>query len=359
MRPGGRRSRVAEQGAAALERVGLILVAAMVVAGVVAGISGAQLQTAVGNAVCRILDQGSCPPKGSTATPLQRATWGEYVALGDSYASGEGAGDYDPDTDYDHGDEWDQDNWGDDERNRCHRSGNAYSNVIQREGTGITFEGGSTFAACSGATQDDLTDDNDSNDHENPQLDDLDDDVSLVTMSIGGNDLGFADVVKDCVINGESGIPMLDSCQDTHADRIDERLDTLHEELVDTYDEIQEQAPNARVVIVGYPELFEQEPRDSVSNLLFAEDQEWMNEQAGELNDMLRDAAREAGVEFIDPTEAFRGHGIGSDDPWINDLNWGGPGLSLVDPGSFHPNAQGHAAMAELVEDQIREPEYP
>ncbi|WP_338749365.1 SGNH/GDSL hydrolase family protein [Janibacter alittae] len=359
MTPGGQRSRGAEQGAAALERVGLVVVAAMIVAGVVAGISGAQLPTAVGNAVCRILDQGSCPPQDPTATPLEQATWGEYVALGDSYASGEGAGDYDPDTDYDHGDEWDWDNWGDDERNRCHRSDNAYSELIQREGTGITFQEGSTFSACSGATQGDLTDDNDSNDDEGPQLDDLGDDVSLITMSVGGNDLGFADVVKDCVMNGESGVPMLDSCQDTHADRIEGRLDTLHDELVDTYDEMQERAPDARVVIVGYPELFVQDPDDSVSNLLFAEDQAWMNEQAGALNDMLRSAAREAGVEFIDPTEAFRGHGIGSGDPWINDLNWGGPGLSLVDPGSFHPNAQGHDALADLVEEQIKEPEYP
>lgn len=359
MRSRGYRSRAAEQGAAALERVGLTIVTAILVAGVIVALSSAQLPTVVGSAVCQVLDRDSCPPDDSTATPLERATWGEYVALGDSYASGEGAGDYDPDTDYDHGDEWDRDNWGDDERNRCHRSGNAYAEVIQRGGTGITFHGGSTFAACSGATQGDLTDSNASNDHEDPQLDELDDDVSLVTLSIGGNDLGFGTVVADCIINGESGIPMLDSCRDKHADRIEERLETLHGELVDTYDEIQERAPDARVVIVGYPELFGQNPRDSLGNLLFAEDQAWMNEQAGELNDMLRSAAREAGVEFIDPTAAFRGHGIGSDDPWINDLNWGGPGLSLVDPGSFHPNAQGHDALADLVEEQIRQPAFP
>ena len=152
---------------------------------------------------------------------------------------------------------------------------------------------------------------------------------------------------------------MLDSCQDKHDDRIEARLDELHDELVDTYDAIQDEAGNARVVIIGYPELFVQDPEDSISNLLYAEDQAWMNQQAAELNDMLRSAAREAGVEFIDPTAAFRGHGIGSDDPWINDLNWGGPGLSLVNPGSFHPNAQGQAAIADLLKRQIKEPEYP
>lgn len=355
----GRTSRAAEQGAAALERVGLVVVAAVLVTIVVGVISGVQLPTVVSNAVCQVLNQDGCPPQDESATPLEQATWGDYVALGDSYASGEGAGDYDPDTDYDRGDDWDWNNWGDDERNRCHRSGNAYSHLIQQEGTGIAFEGDFTFAACSGATQGDLTDDNRSNDGEDPQLDDLDEDTSLVTMSIGGNDLGFASVVQDCIVNGQRGVPMTDTCQEKHADRIEQRLDTLHDELVETYRDMKNRAPNARIVIVGYPELFVEEPSDSIGNLLFAEDQVWMNEQAGALNDMLRSAAKEAGVEFIDPTEAFRGHGIGSDDPWINDLTWGGPGISLVDPGSFHPNAQGHDAIADLVEQQIKEPEYP
>lgn len=356
---GAGRSGAAEQGAAALERVGLMFAAALVVAAVAAGINGAQLPEVVGHAVCQILGQADCPPQDPTATPLERATWGEYVAMGDSYSSGEGAGDYDPDTDYDRGDDWDRDNWGDDERNRCHRSGSAYSQMIQRPGSGIAFDGGFTFSACSGATQDELTERNGRNDGEGPQLEALDEAVSLVTMSIGGNDLGFSTVVEDCIINGKSGVPMLDSCQDKHDDRIEARLDELHDELVDTYDAIQDEAGNARVVIIGYPELFVQDPEDSISNLLYAEDQAWMNQQAAELNDMLRSAAREAGVEFIDPTAAFRGHGIGSDDPWINDLNWGGPGLSLVNPGSFHPNAQGQAAIADLLKRQIKEPEYP
>lgn len=85
----------------------------------------------------------------------------------------------------------------------------------------------------------------------------------------------------------------------------------------------------------------------------------WVVPVADALNAMLREAAREAGVEFIDPTSAFIGHGVGSDAPWINDLDWGGPGLSLVDPGSFHPNAAGHEAMAALLQEQLENPRYP
>ena len=43
----------------------------------------------------------------------------------------------------------------------------------------------------------------------------------------------------------------------------------------------------------------------------------------------------------------------------IPDLDWGGPGLAITDPGSFHPNAQGHAAMAALLAEQLRNPRYP
>ena len=86
-----------------------------------------------------------------------------------------------------------------------------------------------------------------------------------------------------------------------------------------------------------------------------------MNSRADELNAMLREACREAGVEFIDPTQAFLGHGVGAPDgeQWINDLDWGGPGLAITDPGSFHPNAQGHAALAALLAEQLRNPRYP
>ena len=85
----------------------------------------------------------------------------------------------------------------------------------------------------------------------------------------------------------------------------------------------------------------------------------WMNEQAAVLNATIRDAAQQAGVEFVDPTPLFAGHGLGSDEPWFNDLDVGGPGLSLIDPGSFHPNGAGQAAIAAAVQAQLESPREP
>jgi len=346
-----------ERGVGTLEYVGGTLIAALLIGGLLVSPAGGSVSNAFSAAICSVIERDGCGVEpGTGETPLQQATSGRYVAMGDSYSSGEGAWDYEDGTDFDDRDDLWPFNDHEEEHNRCHRSANAYSQVL---GDDNDFAGGVTFTACSGSVITDLSNPNHKETGEDPQYDALDEDVSLVTMSIGGNDLGFADVVKDCIVNGEGGVGFIATCQEKHDDRIAELLPQLQEQLVAEYLKIKELAPNARVVIIGYPQLFVDNPSDSFGNLLFAEDQEWMNEKAGELNAMLREAAREAGVEFVDPTEIFHGHEIGSDDPWINDLDWGGPGMMITDPSSFHPNAAGHAAIAQLVQEQLENPRYP
>lgn len=344
-----------ERGAGTLEYVGATILAGFLVLGLLVSPAGGAARDAFTEAVCSVVERDGCTVPGHGETPLDQATSGEYVALGDSYSSGEGAWDYEEGTDYDDRvDLWPY-NDHEEDRNRCHRSAHAYSQVVTGNNE---FAGGSSFVACSGAVADHLDNPNHDNTGEDPQYDALSDETSLVTMTMGGNDLGFADVVTDCIINGQRGVGP-NTCQAKHDQRIEDELTRLHDELVDRYREIKEKAPNARVIIVGYPPLFVTDPSDNYGNLLFAEDQVWMNEVAGDLNAMLAAAAQEAGVEFVDPTQAFDGHGIGSDDPWINDLDLGGPGFAIANPSSFHPNAAGHAAIADLVQQQLVDPRYP
>lgn len=353
--PAGLRS---ERGAGTLEYVGMTLVAVVAVLGLLISPASGSIGTAFTRSICDVIQRSGCgTPGGSDGmTPLEQATSGRYVAMGDSYSSGEGAWDYEEGTDFDDRDDLWPFNDDEEDHNRCHRSANAYSQIL---GGDNDFAGGETFVACSGAIMTDIDDPNHKETDEEPQIDSLGDDVSLVTMSMGGNDLGFADVVKDCIINGERGVGFMDTCQEKHADRITALLPTLQDQLVARYLQIKKAAPNARVIIVGYPQLFIDNPSDNYGNLLFKEDQVWMNQQAAALNAMLRAAAKEAGVEFVDPTEAFREHGIGSDEPWVNDLDFGGPGMMVADPSSFHPNAAGHAALAALVQQQMEHPKYP
>lgn len=360
-----------ERGASGVEYVFLLVVAAFV-AGTIATaiVTSSDLAGRTTTAICEVLGGSDCEATGDRLeTALERALRGDFVAMGDSFASGEGAGDYRDGTNYDRRDDWNWDNWGDDDHNRCRRSTSSYAERVFDDNA---FAGGLTTVYCSGATMGaemdpesdddtdggDIYDPNSSHTGEDPQIDALDEDTSLVTMSIGGNDLGFGDVLSACVLNGQRGIPGF-RCQDHWNDELDRRIEDLRPQLVELYRDLKERAPNARIIIMGYPRLFHDPPSEPLNNMLFAQDQLWMNQKADALNAMLREAAREAGVEFIDPTSAFIGHGVGSDAPWINDLDWGGPGLSLVDPGSFHPNAAGHEAMAALLQEQLENPRYP
>ena len=349
-----------EAGAGTLEYVGLIAVAAVLIVALTVHNWGSELAGMTTHAICSVrealdLAAGGSAGCGSPAprTPYEQAVSGRYVAMGDSYSSGECAWDYEPGTDFDDRDDLWPFNNGEEAHNRCHRSAAAYARILSGSNA---FAGGSTFVACSGSEIPDLDNPNHKETGEKPQTDALGDDVSLVTLTLGGNDLGFAKVVEDCIINGESGVPFLASCQEKHNQRIARQLPELRRQLLAAYQEIHQKAPNARIVVVGYPQLFVDDPSDNYGNLLFAQDQRWMNQKAAELNAMLASAAKEAGVEFVDPTDTFRGHGIGSSDPWINDLDFGGPGWMPADPSSFHPNARGHAALAQLIQQQLEHP---
>ena len=361
VRPWSRRLR-GETGAGTLEYIGMTALAAGLVFGLLLTGAGERLADRLSASVCQVLRVDDCPmfdtaasgdPGVPTKTPLEQATEGRYVAMGDSYSSGEGAGDYQKGTDFDDRDDFWPFNDDEEAHNRCHRSLSTYSQLLNDR---YHFKGGAIFTACSGARLSDLTDPNHSNTGEGPQLESLDKDTSLATISIGGNDLGFAEIVQACIVNGAHGVPGVASCQETYEPQMASRLADLKGRLIEQYRAMKDKAPNARIIIMGYPHLFVENPTDSFGRLLFKEDQLWMNEKGDLLNAMLQATAEEAGVEFVDPTTAFKGHELGSRDPWINDLNFGGPGMMIVDPGSFHPNAQGQSVMADLMGDQIEKP---
>ncbi|WP_025272349.1 SGNH/GDSL hydrolase family protein [Haloglycomyces albus] len=220
----------------------------------------------------------------------------QYVALGDSYAAGTGAGDYYVDGSI------------------CFRSQNAYAPVWSEE-TGAELE----FAACGGATIPDVYDN---------QIEKLNDDTDLVTLSIGGNDVGFADIMISCTILPDFAcIDKIDAAEEDGVNRV-------AGELAQLYADIAAAAPNAEVHIVGYPHLFNEE--NCVANLgMSIVEQQRVNSGVDTMNDVIEQAATEAGFGFINPTAAFDGHGVCANPEFMN-------GLELVAFESFHPNALGH-----------------
>lgn len=230
-------------------------------------------------------------------TPAFAAADTEYAALGDSFASGTGTREYFEDS-------------GD-----CLRGPKAYPQLWADAHSPASFD----FDACSGATTDDLNAD---------QLGSLSAQTTLVSVQIGGNDIGFADIIRSCLLGSDS------SCDDAVSEGESKARDELPAKLKSTYDNIRSAAPNAEVVVVGYPRINETGecgiPGYSDTK------RERINAGADVLAEVISEQADAAGFSFVDPRSAFDGHGVCSDSEWIN-----GPSDPLQE--SFHPNVTGHA----------------
>ena len=230
----------------------------------------------------------------------------EYVALGDSFASGVGTRTY-----YE-------------ASGTCYRSPKAYP-VIDAGRIGATLR----FKACSGARTAEVVD---------QQLGPLDAATALVTVQVGGNDAGFTSVITTCAQPSWAADcgAAIDRAQSFIRTTLPGRLDGV-------YASIRTRAPAARVTAVGYPRLFNGE--DCNSGTWFSPNEMTrLNETADLLNAVTRGRAGAAGYAFADPTTSFTGHAICADVEWVN-------GLSSPARESYHPNVRGQAGYANLVDD--------
>ncbi|NUP00869.1 MAG: SGNH/GDSL hydrolase family protein, partial [Nonomuraea sp.] len=297
---------------------------------------------------CAVLDAGCATgPAGEPSgrlptltrlTPVQAALSGTYVALGDSYSSGEGV--YEQDGDPVNGG-----------ADRCHRSRGSYVPLVAGANR---FSGGAAFYACSGATTRQLL----SGQYgQEPQITRVGPSASLVTLSIGGNDAGFTDVLTGCIVK----LPWSSACVDQDAE-VARRIADLRPSLYKVLGELRARAPRARVIVLGYPRPFPASPTQVVDNLSVA-DQLWLNGVTRKLNDTVGAVAAEydrglaglgapGSVEYVDAYEAFTGHEAGTPQPYLNGLAVDVDALT-VNARSFHPTGDGYRRFADLVNHQI------
>ncbi|CAN5623987.1 SGNH family lipase [soil metagenome] len=233
-----------------------------------------------------------------TGAPAQ-AAGPSYVALGDSYSSGVGTRTYL------------------DDGTSCRRSSYAYPQLLaSQKGYALTFK------ACSGATIPTVT---------SSQLSALSSTTRYVTISVGGNDAGFADVLTECATPFWAGDcdGAIDGAQSYIKNTLPAKLSTL-------YASMRSKAPNAKVVVVGYPRVFNGEDCNAATWFSPAEESR-LNATADLLNAKLSAAASARGFSFANPTSRFVGHAVCDDPEWLN-------GLSNPISDSYHPNRAGHSA---------------
>lgn len=233
-----------------------------------------------------------------------------YVALGDSYSSGVGTRSYI------------------DDGTSCQRSNYAYPKLVANQ-LGYALD----FQACSGATVTTVT---------NSQLGALSSGTRYVTLSVGGNDAGFSSVITECAKPAWAS-----DCAGKVATAQTYINNTLPGRLSTLYSSIRSRAANAKVVIVGYPRLFQGE--DCNAGTFFSPDDEnRLNATADLLNSKLASAASARSFSFANPTSRFIGHAICDDVEWLN-------GLSNPISESYHPNRTGHSSgYTPLVSSLLR-----
>lgn len=228
------------------------------------------------------------------AIPSQAAT-GKYVALGDSYSSGTGAGSY--------------------SGGSCKRSANAYAQLWTNSHAPSAF----SFAACSGAVTADVL---------NSQVGSVTSDTALVTISIGGNDAGFSDVMITCNTSSDS------TCVSRNNQAQDFARNTLPGRLNNVYSAIRGRAPSAQVIVVGYPRMY----RLGGSCFFGLSDTKRaaINQSSDVLASVTAGRAAAFGFRFLDGRSAFSGHEVCAARPfWLHSVNW-----SQLDE-SYHPTVDG------------------
>ncbi|MER6347455.1 SGNH/GDSL hydrolase family protein [Streptomyces sp. NPDC001595] len=234
---------------------------------------------------------------GATAAHASEAAATGYVALGDSYSSGVGAGSYISSS-------------GD-----CKRSTNAYPYQWAAANAPASF----SFTACSGARTDDVL---------ASQLTPLGTGTGLVSISVGGNDAGFADVMTTCVLQSDSAcISRINTARAYVAGTLPGKLDGV-------YNAIRSKAPSAHVVVLGYPRFY----KLGTTCLGLSETKRAaINQASDELNTAIEKRALNHGFTFGDVRTTFTGHEICSGSSWLHSVNW----LNIGE--SYHPTAAGQS----------------
>ena len=237
----------------------------------------------------------AAPASAAPASPRTAAATGvRYVALGDSYASGLGTGR---------------------EQGNCDRSPAAYGPQWARAHQPASF----TFAACSGATTRGIR---------IHRLGALSPATTLVSLTAGGNDVGFSDVLQTCLIGSTH-----DCLQAIHGSE-HAMTTSLPRGLGRLLAAIHRHSPAARIVLTGDPLLFDPARPGSCAQLSHREQAE-LNRGANLLDATLQSAAARHGAAFADVRGAFRGHAICDPAAWLHGLDF----FSLND--SFHPTTAG------------------
>ncbi|MET4636817.1 SGNH/GDSL hydrolase family protein [Mycetocola sp. 2940] len=254
-------------------------------------------------------------PAGAVAVgaPAAQSPVVNYVALGDSYAAGQGAGFYD---------------------NACLQSDLSYPEMLDDDKHVKLV----TDASCSGATTTDVL----------GQLAALKKNkhVDLITLTVGANDLGVGAISAACTVSFTS--PQCQAALAAARALLTPPAPGVPSELAvrlaTTFTAVAAAAPDATILVTGYPYLFETPPPTDPNYAIISQLNAAMDLLNGTIAGVVqRLALTGVDIHYVDVTDDFAGHSIGSTQPWIH----------ASGPDAFHPTAAGYAAYTTAIRSEL------
>lgn len=235
-----------------------------------------------------------CLALGALAAPSTAAA-DNYVALGDSYSSGVGTNSYTLSS-------------------SCLRGVYAYPYLVSQQRANTSLN----FVACSGATTTSLM---------SSQIQAVNASTNVVTVTIGGNDIGFSSLILQCTLG---------SCSSALNSTRAGLNTTLAPKLNTVYSAIKAQAPSARVVVLGYPRLFSSSGCLGTSGIS-AQERIDANLLADAVDGVTAARAAAYGFTYKSAISSWTGHAVCSRSAWVNGLN------IFNSTESYHPNRNGNS----------------
>ncbi len=224
----------------------------------------------------------------------------------------------------------------------CLKSDHNYAHLAQ-PGVGLPL----TDASCSGATTYDMTHTQEVEFGSNPpQFNSLNAETKLVTVNIGGNDIGFAEVAESCITLNPFSTPCKDKYDAGGHDQLADRIAETAPKIAEVIQGIHARSPSAKVLVLNYPAIFPETGFGCWPQMPIGfGDVPYLRQTEQGLNNMLATQAAANGATLVDWYKASIGHDAckSSSTRWVEPLV---PG-ELAAP--IHPNKAGMQGAANLV----------
>lgn len=286
------------------------------------------------------------------ASPGNSLNATDYLALGDSFSSGEGAHQYELGTDHDN--------------NKCHLSRVSYPYLIAKQLNFSSFHS----VACSGAQRYKITEGKTVSRNSPPKPTHINQywkdvpettlgewlpgyskqiemvkkaDPNVITLTLGGNDINFSDKIINCIKPG--------TCYESYEDKkeVFNEIEALHPKLTKVYKKLKAESRKAtRIYVVGYPSIAFAEGNCALNVRMNHDELVFAQTVVDQLNATIKSASETTGVFYVDVSDALIGNRLcetNSNNIAMNGITAGNDIFSVIGNESYHPNQFGHELL--------------